>query len=323
MVGGELEGTIVLRAVTLEEPETLAEASGRAASPGLDAWLGSSSTVEVRLRVIRPSRIGLLVQRLPEERPRLLQLPALLRLDSGPLMRVCRFHEGPQGRPWEHRYCTRRAVTRDGYCSLHASSWKALYERCAQGGNSACARAEKLMPPTGGFTVYALDYGGQKLKIGMTQSWRLLSRIAEQPHAAAAAVAEYERLTEARSAEKRLGSLRHATEGAGSRLVERLVSAARLVSGSEPSRLASRLAGLLAGLGLRGAYQGYTVLPSERSPAEMAALPILGEARAPMAMLLEDYWAGLLLARLGSDRVLVPKNALLHLAWRGSLRSLG
>ncbi len=314
-----VEGRFALRAVVLEDMAPVAEARAEARGGGLDAWLAPAAGaggVEVELQLLKPGRAMLLVQRLPGDRVEPVELPARLRLEALGPVRLCRFHEGPVGRPLEHRYCQLPAATRDGYCRLHASSWKALYERCAQGSGQACMLAERLLPRGLRFAVYALDYGGSRLKIGMTQEWRLLSRVAEQPHASAAVVAGGLGLREARGLERRLARSRAATEGGAARLGERLRSAARLLEEATVERLSSRLASLLASLGLQGSYRGFTVLPTAGTPRLYAEAARLEPGGGWEAVLL-GYWAGLLLALSGGRLYTVPKTALLHLAARG------
>jgi len=305
-------GRLVVRAVVFE-PETVARAEVAAPPRGLEAWLGPAPTgggVSVALEALRPRRLGLLVQRLPGEAVEQLWWP-LLRVEEDTGRLLCRYHEGPRGEPWRHRYCSRAAATRDGYCLAHRRSAKALYERCAQGVDEACREADRLLRGEE-YTIYALDYGGARVKVGLTQSWRLLWRIAEQPHVSAAAVASASSLVEARGVEKRLGRLRGATEGSAARLEDRARAAARMLEGYSPEAAARRLASLIAGLGLRGRYRGYTVLPHGGPPGWAAAAGRPG-GLPPGAWRLLDYWGGLLLfENEAGARVVVAKRSLLH-----------
>ena len=287
-------------------------------SSGLDAWLGGphSERVIVKLHIMKLRRLGLLVQNLPEERVRVTWEP-LLRIEHiGEAM--CRFHEGPWGRPEEHRYCTRRAVTREGYCELHRRSWRALYEKCAQGFDSACLSVAPLLRGYE-FIVYVLDYGGSVAKAGLTQGWRLLWRIGEQPHVAAAAVFRGELLA-ARELEKKLGKSPVATEGAAARLSRRLETAIATLSRSlkSPERIALRLASMLQRLGFSGEFEAYTVLPRSSIPHW-----VLEYQHVPLSDLVgknifvRDYWAGFLLVETGDTRLVVHKSDVQHLALGG------
>ena len=309
-----MSGTVVLRAVIFE-PEELGAAEAAARGSGLDNWLsprGGGGETRVRLRVLRPRRIGFLVQYPPSPEPVAVWEPVLA-LRRVHAVRLCRYHEGPRGEPMRHRYCTRLAVTRDGYCRPHSRSWKALYEKCAQGVDAACREAERLLPGGEEYTIYALDYGGTRLKIGLTQSWRLLWRLAEQPHVSAAAVETHGSLVEAREREKQLGRSRAATEGAGARLRDRLRQAARMLTGYAPEAAAARLAEMLHRLGMRGSYQAYTILP-RRGAAWLSTATPSDEPPGPGRYRVLDYWGGLLLLEETTTRrsIVVAKHSLLH-----------
>ena len=319
---GVLRGQlIVIRAVMTElEEEAAYRAESRGA--GLDAWLGKSGGggVSVELHVLRVRRVGLLVQRLPEENVRAAWEPVLQIERMGEP--ICRFHEGPWGEPEKHRYCTRRAVTRDGYCEIHKRSWRALYEKCAQGVDSACVSVAPLLRGYE-FTVYVLDYGGSIVKAGLTQSWRLLWRISEQPHVAAAAVF-HGGLLDARELEKRLGRSSLATEGAAARMNKRIESSVttlrRLLS--SPEKIATRLASLLYRLGLRGDYRAYTVLPRSRDPGWVTGSKALRpEELVGKNIRILDYWAGYLLVETGQEKGIVHKTSLQHVALSGAITS--
>lgn len=301
----------VIRAALLRLREE-AVAEECAAGRGLDAWLGGSSGETcVRLHVLRATELGLLVQHPPSETVEQLWSPVLRFQGLGALL--CRYHEGPRGEPWRHRYCTRPARTRQGYCLAHSRSGKALYELCAQGVDRVCAEAERLLRGET-FTVYMLDYGGSRAKAGLTQDWRLLWRIAEQPHVSAAVVAKGLPLTEARRLEKRLGRAAAATEGAHARLEERLRSSTGLAPRLSPAERARRLASLLATNGLRGRFEAYTV-----EPRGGYAWPITAPRREPRLLAgrrlrLRDYWGGLLLLEdvEKGENLAVWKRSLVH-----------
>ena len=301
----------VLRAVVFEaEPLGLFHAEARGS--GLDSWLGGGPRVELDLEVSRVARVGLLVQEPPCRSVSVAWGPVIAVEGLGE--QLCRFHEGPRGEFLGHRYCVNMAVTRDGYCVLHRSSWKALYERCAQGYEPACLEAHRLNPDEE-FAVYVLDYGGSRVKVGLTQSWRLLWRIAEQPHVAAARVYEGG-LLDARETEKRLGRMRLATEGAAARLEERFRLAAgtltKLQGENGWARAAERLARMLASLGLEGRFRAYAVTPREPGwlfSARRVADPVelLGRR-----LRVVDYWAGVLALRGEDDRVVAVHRRLLQ-----------
>ncbi|WP_153801385.1 hypothetical protein [Hyperthermus butylicus] len=289
---------------------------------GLDAFFGSGGLeASVKLHVLRVKRVGLLVQYQQSPDVEVVWEP-LLKVDSvgG---RLCRFHDGPRGDPLRQRYCMRLAVTRSGFCSLHRESWQALYEQCAQGVDSACITAARLLRGEM-FRVYVLDYGGPRVKVGLTQSWRLLWRIAEQPHVAAAVVYEAE-LLDAREAEKRLGRHRLATEGAAARLGHRLSAAVALLErlNGRYDRAAARLAQSLSALGLEGSFNAYTVLPrSLEWITRIRVVDDIGELQGHRLRVL-DYWAGMLLVEDldTSYRLALRKTGIQHYQLEGRVAS--
>lgn len=310
---------IVVRAVVFE-PEALETVEASTTASGLARWLSAPTSQGVRIEhsLLRPRRLGFLVQRLPSEDVAVAWEP-VLRVEKVAGYTLCRYHEGPPGEPWRHRYCTRPAVTRDGYCRPHSRSAKALYEKCAQGVEAACKQAEKMLAEEE-YTIYALDYGGERLKIGMTQSWRLLWRIAEQPHAAAAAIASARGPLAARRMERELARRRGAAE-TGGRLETRLEKAARLLESSTARTLAERLASRLAALGLTGSYKGYTIAPRTGKPSRFQQPWAQLEALQGRTLRLRDYWSGvLLLEDTGTGEELrIPKAMLVHRALLGGV----
>lgn len=286
---------------------------------GVGEFRGSSSEdlfgerrVWVHLRVGRIAKLGLLVQRPPEQLTEAVWEPTIVIEGIG--APLCRFHEDSSGEPL---YCPRGAVTRDGYCEEHARSWRALYERCAQGDERACAEVASTAGEM--FAVYALDYGGPRLKVGLTQLRRFAWRVAEQPHAAAALVATGP-LAEMRDLERELGGRRTATEGAGVRMEERLKCAVDALSRFGFEALAARLASLLAELGLRGEFHAVAVLP-RYEPGSYARAHMSGSGSlVGRGLRLADYWAGLLAFESSSgERLFVGKQKLLHRALAAAL----
>ncbi len=119
-----------------------------------------------------------------------------------PWRTYCRWHNGPLDRrdsPWERLYCTVEA--RD-YCRYHRRSARSLYELCLslRGPQAleACKRVDDEI--SGEYSLY-LSYTGKGVKVGVTRSFRLLDRLAEQPHSLATRLAVYDSLYRARRAE--------------------------------------------------------------------------------------------------------------------------
>lgn len=263
--------------------------------------------VRVRLKVTRIGRLGFLAQRIPGRLAEPIWEPVfkIRKLGGGTL---CRFHEEAAG---GEAYCTRPAEEEGGYCREHAASWKALYEKCAQGDDAACARAGEAAGEE--FAVYALDCGQRRLKVGLTQLQRLSWRIAEQPHLSAALVASGA-LPRMRKLEKELGGRAGATEGAGSRVGERLYSSAAALEALSVFGAARRLANMLAVPGLEGAFEALAVRPKLLSPREFlqersTAEDLVGRRLKPL-----DYWAGIIAFEdVGNgERLLLEKWSLLH-----------
>ncbi len=297
-------GWLVVRAVVFGyREEGLYEASG-------GRTLFGGERVRVRLRSLVVERVGFLVQS-PPSQPRVSVWwePRLEVRGVGGLL--CRYHEGPPGVLEEQSYCTRMAVTRSGFCREHSRSPLALYEACASTSLRACLEVDVAWRDEK-YCVYALDYGGQRLKIGLTRCWRLLHRLAEQPHTAAAVVAVHESAYEARRHEIELARRSGASEGTGVRVSERLNQAAQALAVREPEQLARSLAEKLARLGLEGEYEAYTVKPSF-NPRRFLESSWTGspEKLGGSMFRVAGYWAGLLLLE-GAKRLVIPKNALLH-----------
>jgi len=303
---------IVFRAVVFNS-ELVSEAS--ASSSGLGEWLGRGAGVSVKLHVERVEKLGLLVQRPPEVYATAVWEPRI-RINSVGEQRYCRYHEDFDEKV---EYCAKTASARGGYCREHARSWKALYELCSQGVDSACEEAARFSSQED-FAVYALDYGGG-LKVGLTQLWRLPYRVAEQPHVSAALVAKGP-LAEMRGLEKVLGRRRAATEGLGVKVAERMRLSANLLERVSAQGAAARLASLLVELGLEGECEALTLLPRRLEPRRFASAEL-----APLRSLegrelkLLDYWSGVLAfedVRSG-ELLFARKQEVLHAALAAQL----
>ncbi|MEM1508545.1 MAG: hypothetical protein QXY49_01945 [Thermofilaceae archaeon] len=295
---------LVLRALIFESDELRSIST---LAKRMESWGQREREVKVVLHIKRITRVGLIVQELPNTQACILWEP-VLSIETVKSGKICRYHDNCG----DASYCHRPAVTEEGYCSIHRDSWRALYELCAQGVEEACEKAAERADEE--FTVYALDFGGRKLKIGLTQSWRLLYRLAEQPHASAALLFKGS-LLQARDLERRLGRRKRATEGVGIGLSERLKSSCELLSSNDPFPIASRLAVALAELGLDGVFDAFTILPrffklelfSQFTSIELREL--LGRR-----LKLCDYWAGLLVLRDqdSGELLILNKNEALH-----------
>ncbi|NPA04987.1 MAG: DUF2797 domain-containing protein [Crenarchaeota archaeon] len=226
--------------------------------------------------------------------------------------RMCRFHEGRGGRLLSWRFCTRPAVTVSGFCMDHRSSPQALYEKCNAGRLDACLVVDTAWRGES-YSVYLLDYGSKNVKVGLTRTWRLPYRIAEQPHLAALELGRYGSLYEARMAERRIGRSRGFTEGIG---VDRVGRLERVVESLEKKGVgvaeeaARRLAeAVYRATGRGGRRNCVTILPGVE-PSEFTRARRVREPEPPLRLL--GYWAGVFLAESRGERIVFEADQLLH-----------
>ncbi|MET1101435.1 MAG: hypothetical protein ABWW69_03010 [Pyrodictiaceae archaeon] len=290
---------------------------------GLSAWLGgSSSKTSVEHSLLKLTRVGLLIQYPPERKVVIKQEPELVINGIG--HQLCRYHEGPAGIPEHQLYCITPSATPLGFCKEHSKSVLALFEKCAAGSLEAC-RLVDVVWRSEEYIVYVLDYGSSKAKVGLTRSWRFYWRIAEQPHVAAAIASRIKgNLVEARSIEKELASRRHATEGAGVKMDERLEEAVSVLttSGNGARPLAARIAEKLSLLGLEGLFKAITILPRE-DPRTFLSRRLRPEDLRGRRLRLVDYWSGLLLLEdmRTRERIVLDKKHVLHRVLYGDISS--
>ncbi|MGC9209787.1 MAG: hypothetical protein ACP5FT_00725 [Acidilobus sp.] len=126
-----------------------------------------------------------------------------LRLAPEPWTSYCQWHDGPLDEaddPTKRLYCV---VQAEGFCSKHRRSERAVYTICldsrSQEALEACKKIDQSVKSE--YVVYMLDFGGDKPKVGTTRKFRLLERIAEQPHLLATVLLETDSLYQARRAE--------------------------------------------------------------------------------------------------------------------------
>ncbi len=267
--------------------------------------LFGSTIVSVRLNVVSIDRVGLLVQDPSSGRLVVYWGPRLV-FNSTPGRLYCKYHEGVNGVPLEQRYCLRPAGA-SGYCSLHRRSPQALYEACTRYSLEACIQVDVAWSGEE-YCVYALDYGGDKLKIGMTRCWRLIERALEQPHVSIALLESYDSAYKARVREIELSRRATATNGHGVPKSSRLLASLSYYERRGLEEAARRLAEMLSRLGLRGDYEAYTIRP-------VNAKTVGVEELVGVKLELVGYWAGLLVFRTsGGKRLGLPKNTILHRA---------
>lgn len=152
----------------------------------------------------------------------------------------CRWHDGSLYRhddPLERRYCTRR--TPRGYCNEHIGSLRALYETCVAGWSlDACRKVDEELGTELKYTIYMVAHGGRKVKVGLTRSFRLLNRLAEQHHLVATVILETDSLLKARKAEMRLSG----EAGVSDKGPRKLVDGDRQAAADLLARVAERVA---------------------------------------------------------------------------------
>lgn len=131
----------------------------------------------------------------------------------------CRWHNGPLERkdnPLEREYCVREAVSELGYCSKHRNSIRAIYSKCFSTAGLESLRncwiLDEKYKDKINYTVYLLAYNKDKFKVGTTRTWRLLDRIAEQPHIVATTLYTSNSAVETRNIEIKAGKLEGLTE---------------------------------------------------------------------------------------------------------------
>lgn len=178
-------------------------------STGLMAFMGGGE--EVALETYRLVFRGLIAQDLESGILRVLNPGSRFR--AAALEPRCRWHSGPLDRrdnPLARTYCLAR-VPEDslGYCRVHRGSLRAIYEECFGGnrGLDACRRLDEELGGSISYTVYLTVHSGARVKVGVTRSFRLLDRLAEQPHDVATILLETASAVEARTAERRVSGL--------------------------------------------------------------------------------------------------------------------
>ncbi len=227
-----------------------------------------------------------------------------VRVAPGPWREYCRWHSGPldeRDRPWERIYCNVEVRGGPGFCRQHRRSERALYDACAslRGGEGleACRLLDRAVKAE--HVVYLLDYGGVKPKAGMTRAWRVVDRVAEQPHVAATVLAVYDSAYEARRAEVTLSKLGLASEH-GPRGRKRWEPPKAL--GPEVQRLERAAEEAAKALGVEWDGRVFRVEP----PWQPGSWPAYTEPErlAGVELELAGFWGGLLALRSGNGRLL-------------------
>jgi hypothetical protein len=207
---------------------------------------------------------GILAQDVASGEPVIVKPGERLIVRGRALRPYCRWHTGPiesPGNPGSMRYCDRPASGSLGYCRAHASSLRALYEICVAGHlPGACSAVDSALGDRAEYSVYILARDDGHLKAGMTRSFRLLERISEQEHLAAAVVAVTRSLRDAREMEESIsGSL-----GAGG-------GGAPGPSGGDRFSAAALIEAAAADMGLRAGRPFYILSGEPPPPGDLRA----------------------------------------------------
>jgi len=127
----------------------------------------------------------------------------------------CEWHNGPLEEaddPSKRFYCP---APSEGFCSKHKKSERAIYNLCLsyRGEKSleACREIDKKIKE-GEYVVYLVDFGEDLPKVGTTRKFRILERIAEQPHIVAAQIYLTDSLYKARLMEINISKNKLANE---------------------------------------------------------------------------------------------------------------
>ncbi len=188
------------RAILRLVKQRIGESSLRKFEPP-KGFLFATSQESVDVTIYPVSLDYLLVQ--PEGYSDVFKYTSELEIAQEPWQSYCQWHNGPLDEtddPLKRLYCP---VAAEGFCPKHRRSERALYTLCLDSRSEkaleACKYIDSLVK--GEYAVYMVDYGGDKPKVGTTRRFRLLERIAEQPHTLATVIMETGSLLEARRAE--------------------------------------------------------------------------------------------------------------------------
>ena len=230
----------------------------------------------------------------------------------GGFEQYCRWHNGPLAErddPEKRLYCPE--VAPQGYCRRHRRSLRALYDECMSRSGlrslEACRaldEREKLE-----YTVYLLVAGGA-VKVGATRSWRLLDRLAEQPHDAATVLATVEGAYEARRLE-----LEVARRGIASERPSRRARGRRLHPGAAAALLEAAAERAARELGLGWGGRVLRVSPPSDLPGEVSPARLAGKT-----LRARGYWGGLLIVDADGSPASLGTRELMH---RASIVKLG
>ena len=231
-----------------------------------------------------------------------------LQVAPRPWRRYCKWHNGPldaRDEPWRRIYCTAQVNGRYEFCRQHRRSDRFLYNLCMslRGTQAleACRELDKRLRAE--YAVYLLAQQGGHVKVGTTRLFRVLERIAEQPHAAATVISVYDSALEARRAEIAVSKAgiasEHRPRSRRARLPAPGPAAALLAAAAEQ---AAKL------LGVDWDRRIMRVKPPATPPLQPMGAPAPGSS-----FVVAGYWGGMLLVDAGAGvQAWVDERELLH-----------
>lgn len=183
---------------------------------GLEAYTGLSTT-----NVVETHKVvfyGLLAQEEGFTNTHLINSSEYIVFKT-PRSEFCRWHSGPlnvEEDPLKREYCVEKSHTAQGYCRYHRDDAKALYSCCFESrgldGLVCCEQLDKLFRDSIVYLIYMLAFSSNGFKVGSTRKWRMLQRLAEQPHVIASTLYVSNSACDARMVESRAGKLPWLTE---------------------------------------------------------------------------------------------------------------
>lgn len=222
-------------------------------------------------------------------------------------MEYCRWHDGPlheRDRPEERLYCPEQARL-GGYCPRHRRSLRALYDECMSRAGQRSLEACRALDEKAGrieYTVYLAVVGGA-IKVGVTRSWRLIDRLAEQEHDAFTTVAVIDGAYHARRLEQAIAKAGIASERPSKRQRSKRIPLGQAVASlTAAAEKAARIAGFeWSGRIMRIRPPGS--LPPETPPQRASGVRLRATG----------YWGGMLLAEdPGGNTFALDTRRLLH-----------
>ncbi|BAA81323.2 hypothetical protein APE_2311.1 [Aeropyrum pernix K1] len=266
------------------------------------ATLGGRESFDIEYYVVEVR--GLIAHKPPTPDAELIGVEVGLEIAPRPWVEMCRWHSGPLDRPDDplsRIYCTSPA---QGFCRQHRRSERALYDECfgSQGerGLWACKALDETASMEYAVYLTAFYSPSAPVKVGVTRRFRLLERVAEQPHIAATAVAFLDSAYKARLLEIEIGRRGIARQST------RKTRIARYIRRMEPLialRRAAEEASSLAGENWGGKLFAIEPPGSISDPAQ---------PRPGLKFTLGGYWGGLLGLRSRGATIWVKSGDIMH-----------